>query len=335
MFSKNTLAVAAVGVACVLAAGGGSYLATRHNATSPVDPVSLSAAGPAPSLPSAVAAVPVQETEALVGDTAKPSPKPAPPVAAPPRRATAPVRPAPRQAKSPASVTARNDSQPPVLDRTWPNSATAPVPPMDGLSNGAADPAGREELPPAEIARSIEPPQPTYQELVVSTNSVIGLRTQGRLSSERAKVEDRVDAEVARDVRVNGQVAIPAGTRALGSVTVVERGGKFKEQAKLGIRFHTLVMADGSRLPITTDTVYRFGDAPGNGSAARIGGGAVVGTILGAIIGGGKGAAIGAATGAGAGTAAAASGDRSEATFPAGVEVTARILSPVTVTLEK
>jgi hypothetical protein len=186
-----------------------------------------------------------------------------------------------------------------------------------------------------ETPRPVEPPQETFQELVVSANSVIGLQTERALSTERARIEDSVEARVARDVRVDGQVAIPAGTRAIGSVMVVDRGGKFKERARLGIRFHTLVMADGTRLPITTETVYRYGEAPGNGSAAKIGGGAAIGTILGAIIGGGKGAAIGAAAGAGAGTATAASGDRSEASFPAGADFTARVLSPVTVTLEK
>jgi hypothetical protein len=186
-----------------------------------------------------------------------------------------------------------------------------------------------------DTPRAPEPPAKTVEELVVSADSVIGLQTDRALSSERAHVEDAVEARVARDVRVDGQVAVPAGTRAVGSVMVVERGGKFKERARLGIRFHTLVMADGTRLPITTETVYRYGDAPGNSSAAKIGGGAVAGAILGAILGGGKGAAVGAATGAGAGTAAAASSNRSEATFPAGAEVTARILSPVTITLEK
>ena len=119
------------------------------------------------------------------------------------------------------------------------------------------------------------------------------------------------------------------------SVVVVERGGKMRDRARLGIRFHTLEFPDGTRLPITTDTIYRYGDAPGNGSAAKIGGGAVAGAILGAIIGGGKGAAIGAATGAGGGSAAVMASDRSEAVFPAGAEVTARIVSPVTVTVDR
>ena len=174
-----------------------------------------------------------------------------------------------------------------------------------------------------------------FEELVVSADSVIGLQNESPLSSERARVEDRVEARVVRDVRVGDQVAVPAGSRALGSVMLVERGGKFKERARLGIRFHTLVLADGSRLPITTETIYRYGEPPGNSSTAKIGGGAVVGAILGAIVGGAKGAAVGATTGAGAGTAAVVAGDRSAAEFPVGTEVTARILSPVTVTVEK
>ena len=164
---------------------------------------------------------------------------------------------------------------------------------------------------------------------------MIGLQTETRLSSETARVEDRVEARVSRDVKVGDSIAIPAGSRAIGSVIQVERGGKFKERARLGIRFHTLVLADGTRLPITTETIFRDGDAPGKGSTAKVGGGAVAGAILGAILGGAKGAAIGASTGAGAGTAAVMAGDRSAAEFPAGTEVTARMLSPVTVTIEK
>ena len=125
------------------------------------------------------------------------------------------------------------------------------------------------------------------------------------------------------------------GSRALGSVTAVDRGGKFKESARLGIRFHTLVLADGTEMPITTETIYRSGEPPGNGSAAKVGGGAVAGAILGAIIGGARGAAIGGAAGAGAGTAAVMASDPKAATFQAGTEVTARFLSPVTVTVEK
>lgn len=331
---SNQIAFAALGLACVTAAGAGGYLATRQASPQSVQAAeTVETATASPII--APVAQPVQETEAVVGDAPKPAAVPGAIETAPRpvKRAEPAVRPSARQARPSTSSSASNTAQPPVLDRSWPNSASA-TPPTDGSNDASSTPA-REERQVVDPPRAIEPPEPTFEELVVSADSVIGLQTDRALSSERAKVEDTVEARVSRDVRVNGKVAIPAGTHAVGSVMVVDRGGKFKEQARLGIRFHTLVMADGTRMPITTETVYRYGAVPGNGSAAKIGGGAAVGAILGAIIGGGKGAAVGAAAGAGTGTAMTASGDRSEATFPAGDFVTARILSPVTVTLEK
>jgi hypothetical protein len=164
---------------------------------------------------------------------------------------------------------------------------------------------------------------------------VIGLQTETRLSSETARIEDRVEARVSRDVRVGDAIAIPAGSRAIGSVIQVERGGKFKDRARLGIRFTTLVLADGTRMSMSTETIYREGEGPGNSSAAKIGGGAVGGAILGAILGGAKGAAIGATAGAGGGAAVVEAGDRSEVALPAGSPLTVRLLAPLTVTVEQ
>jgi hypothetical protein len=333
MFS-NRIALTALAVGCVSAAGIGGYLATRQNVVGVAAPDAIAASAPVATPPQ-----PVQETEALVGTAVKPQP----PVSFPQstageaksKRSEVATRPAARP-QSVQATAARPVEQPPALERTWPSGS-------NGSSSSATTPPVDNQLPVAHAEerqqditlRAPEPPAKTFEELVVSADSVVGLQTETALSSERARVEDRVEARVVRDVRVGGEVAIPAGARALGTVTLVERGGKFKERARLGIRFQTLVLADGTRLPITTETIYRYGDAPGNGTAARIGGGAVVGAIIGGIIGGGKGAAIGATTGAGAGTASVMAGDRDAATIPAGAEVTARILSPVTVTVER
>jgi hypothetical protein len=176
-------------------------------------------------------------------------------------------------------------------------------------------PARADDRTTQETVRTPEPPQKTFEELIVSADSVIGLQTETRLSSETAHVEDRVEARVTRDVRVGDRIAIPAGSHAIGSVMQVDRGGKFKERARLGIRFNMLVLADGTRVPISTETIYRDGDAPGNTSAAKVGGGAVGGAILGAILGGAKGAVIGGTTGAAGGTAAVMAGNRSEVTI--------------------
>lgn len=326
MFSQR-LAFAALGLACVTAAAGGSYLATRHNvADQAIRPASAAADVPALAGEAVVPAAPVVNSEATVSE-----PLATPTVA---RTATAP-RPTqpPRQAARPAprsmpAATTRLEPSTPVLERTPPAAATVPAvvePPA----------VARVDERPAEPVRDVEPPAPTFEELTVAADSVIGLQTETTLTSERARVEDRVEARVVRDVRAGGRVAIPAGSRVLGSVVVVERGGKMRDRARLGIRFHTLALSDGTRLPITTETIYRFGEGPGDNSAKKIGGGAVAGAILGAIIGGGKGAAIGATTGAAGGSAAVMAGERSEAVFQSGAQITARILSPITVTVDR
>jgi len=155
------------------------------------------------------------------------------------------------------------------------------------------------------------------------------------VSSEHARVEDEVVARVTRDVKVADRVAIPAGARAQGEVTLVERGGRVRDRARLGVRFTSIVLADGTRLPIHTETVFREGDAPGRESAAKIGGGAIGGAIIGGILGGAKGAAIGSTVGAGAGTAAVMTGGRNNATLSAGSPLTVRLEEPVTVTVER
>jgi hypothetical protein len=340
MFS-NRLAIAGLAAACIFAAGAGGYLASRQQATTPV---AVSAAAPTSvgdtAAPLASSQHPVQETEGVVGDApAKPAAGAGASVTrapAPAKRSEAPTPARSRTATAKASSAPATPASPPPLSQTWPSSAgssTTGQTSASGSGTEAGTPQHAEDRTSSEPPRAPDPPAKQLEELVVAADSVIGLKTETVISSELAHVEDTVQARVSRDVRVGDKVAIPEGTRAIGSVVQVERGGKFKERARLGIRFHTLVLADGTRVPISTDTLYREGDAPT--SAQKIGGGAVIGTILGAIVGGGKGAAIGGAAGAGAGTAATMAGDRSTATFPAGSPMTVRVLSPVTITVEQ
>ena len=348
---SNRLAFAALAVACLGAAAGGGYLAFRQNA------VPASAQAPTsdrhesrPTNPAA--GNPVQETEAVVAEiaekttsraTAPPAANPSPSAkrVAPATRAATPPRTAGRT--RPGATETRHAESLPAPDRTWPSGAavnSAPTPnanvPATPQAEAASNPRGDDRVGGApEAPRAPEIPQRTFEELVVAADSVIGLQSETTVTSERARVEDRVEARVTRDVRVHDMVAIPAGSRALGSVISVDRGGKFKERARLGIRFNTLVLADGTHIPISTDTIYREGDAPGRDSASKMTGAAVGGAILGAILGGGKGAAIGGAVGAGTGAAGVMASDRSQATLRSGEPITVRILAPVAVTIEQ
>jgi type IV secretory pathway VirB10-like protein len=197
----------------------------------------------------------------------------------------------------------------------------------------AVEPSAPER--PEPEPEPVAPPEPEFVELVIPADAVIGLQLESTVSSDRAKVEDAVDARVTRDLRVGGRVAIPAGSLVHGTVTEVERGGKVRERARLAVRFHTVVLGNGDKLTLRTDALVREGAAPGRESAAKIGGAAIGGAILGAILGGGKGAAIGAGVGAGGGTAAVMAGDRNTVTIPAGSTVSVRVQQPATVTVEK
>jgi hypothetical protein len=344
---SNRLAFAALAIACIGAAAGGGYLATRQNvvpapASAQVQTATAVTPAPAPAASPAVAAQPntpaapakaVQETEGVVGDAAARTPASASKTSAA-KRVEPPARSDATRETRPATATSARQEPAPALTNSWPSGA-ASQPPAPATVESAPPTPRPDERAVQEQVRPTEPPQRTFEELVVSADSVIGLQTENRVSSETARVEDRIEARVTRDVKVGDRVAIPAGARAIGSVMQVERGGKFKERARLGVRFHTLVLADGTRIPISTETIYREGDAPGNSSSSKVGGAAVGGAILGAILGGSKGAAIGAAAGAGAGTAAVVAGDRGAATLAAGSSMTVRILQPITVTTDK
>jgi type IV secretory pathway VirB10-like protein len=169
------------------------------------------------------------------------------------------------------------------------------------------------------------------EQLTVPASAVIGLEIERTVSSETAAVEDRVNARVTRDVYADGKVAIPSDSRIIGTVTVVEQGGKMKDRARLGVRFHTLVLADGRQIPLKTEPVYREGESPGAESSRKIGGAAIGGAVLGAILGGGKGAMAGAAAGAAGGTAVVMAGGRNAATLASGSVVTVRLNAPLTI----
>ena len=213
------------------------------------------------------------------------------------------------------------------VDEPWPNRETSQIP--DQLALATVDRASLGvALDPEERPRIVE-------ELVISADSVIGLQIDTPVSSEDAEVEDDVEARVTRDVVVGDEIAVPAGTRVMGSVVLVEGAGKIRGISRLGVRFHTVVMDDGAQVPMVTQTIYREGKAKGGESAAKIGGAAVGGAILGAIFGGRQGAAIGGAAGAAGGTAMTVAGDAQPATLPAGATVTVRLSRPATVTVER
>lgn len=319
-----------IGLGCVAAAAGGGYMALRSNAA---DVQAMSAAAvPDPSTPQAASLPAAPETPA-------PS-EPVTAAAAPASAATETAsrsetlvrapRVAPRQtpaaeARSTATANASTPSPSPT--------PVAPVPVSEPTQTSAAAtaPAPAQAAPQTPAAA----PAPKYDEVSVPADSVLGLRIDSTVSTETARVEDRVNARIARDVLVDGRVAIPTGARLEGTVTTVERGGKFKDRPRIGVTFTSLIFADGTRTTIQTEEIFRNGESPSGQANAKVGGSAVVGAILGAMIGGKKGALLGGTAGAAGGAAAVASGERPEAVMVSGTQLTVRLGAPITVLIER
>jgi hypothetical protein len=329
MLSKPAVVVAVVAAMCAVGAGTGAFLAVRQNASMPsaaaasvVDPgADVPAAAPQPALaPTSDTVVPVEDVAAeppakpdKKDEAEPPEPKPVARKKPRPRPAPEPIPPAPAPVTQPE----------PAPHAPAPDSSSSSIEPVRDVA----------PAPAAEYAP--ERREPIVEQLVVSADAVIGLQMETSHTTELARLEDRAEARITRDVTVGDRTAIPAGARVIGSVTLVEKGGKVRERARLGVRFHTLVLADGTTVPLQTETIFREGDSPSKESAAKIGGAAVGGAILGAIFGGTKGAIIGGSTGAAGGTAAVMAGDRKPAMLNAGTGVTVRLSAPVTVMVER
>jgi hypothetical protein len=318
---------AAAVLLCMFAAGFGAYLALRQETavarvaeSGTVGVPAAQAPSGSPSPANSPAPAPVAAQDAAV---------PAASVAESLRtKVLEPAKPSPSPIPAADSVSGGVAAIPPASANvvTAPGAATVPPAAAEPSQPPVAEPPT--PAPPA-------PPQKVLEELVVAADSVIGLRIENTVSSEVAKIEDPVEARVTRDVRVGSEVAIPTGARVLGSVVQVERGGKMKTAARVGVRFHTLVLPDATRLPMQTEAIYREGKSPGQESAAKVGAATVGGAILGAIIGGGKGAAIGGAVGAAGGTGAVMAGGRNPAVLSSGTSLTIRLSQPVTIIVER
>jgi len=178
----------------------------------------------------------------------------------------------------------------------------------------------------------------TLEEVILPAESVIGLQIHTSVTAEQAKLDDPVEAKVTRDVKIGETTVIPAGTRVLGAVTLVERPAKGKGKARLGVTFHTLVMTDApaTRVSIRTDPIYRETEPAGPRNSARMSGSPASGVpVLGAILAG-RGSGTGAVPpGARGGAPPVPASEGSVAAFQAGGAVTVRLQEAVTITIER
>ena len=162
----------------------------------------------------------------------------------------------------------------------------------------------------------------------IPAGHAITVRLGQAVGSKISNSGDSFSATVAQPVEVNGQVVIPQGATASGTVAEAAPLGRFKGGARLRVILNS-INVNGKDYKIETAAAGFAQKGKGKRTAGFIGGGAGLGALVGGLAGGGKGALIGAAAGAGAGTAGAAFTGNKNIVLPAESAVTFKLLQPV------
>ena len=170
----------------------------------------------------------------------------------------------------------------------------------------------------------------TAADVTVPAGTQLPIILDTAVASNISRVEQPVRAHVTRDVRIDNQVVIPAGSELYGHVTAVRRPGKVEGRSYIAVRLTTLVPRGSSeRYAVDTGRIARAGRATKRKDAMKIGIPAAGGAAIGGLIGGKKGALIGAAAGGGTGTAVVLSTRGEEVGIARGTALTLRLANPL------
>jgi hypothetical protein len=233
--------------------------------------------------------------------------------AAAPAATAAPAAPAPAEAPAGASAAwaPGAPAAPAPLPTAPPATASRPLP-MEP-EPAAPAPVAAEPAPPAPTPE----PTPTPRPRVVAAGTSLSIVLETGLTTKTAKPEDRVVAELAEDVVVDGDVLLPAGSEVSGHVVSAVRSGRVQGKARLVVSFDQ-VRAGGKTFHIDA-TGFDVTAGSSAGKDAKIAGGAAAGgVVIGAIADGGEGAVKGGLIGGALGGAAVLATRGKEVEIPAG-----------------
>jgi hypothetical protein len=174
----------------------------------------------------------------------------------------------------------------------------------------SAKPEATKEPPKDMPVVSLPAPPPPPPPISVPSGTQLVVALQNDLSSKTASPGEPFEARVAKSIVIDGRVAVPAGSRVLGTVTDVISGSrKIGGIPTLGLSFDSLVLPDGQRVRIDGDLVEHGASERGQDTAKILGGtaaGAILGhqiknnnggKIIGGLIGGALGAVAAQKTG--------------------------------------
>ena len=180
-------------------------------------------------------------------------------------------------------------------------------------------------------------PEPRIATLSLPATTELEIELLDEVASGTSMAGDAVSAVVLRDVLQDGLVAIPAGSRVLGTVDSVVAERKIAGQARLSIVFDEIALISGESLAIQA-FVEAEGQNQKKKDAATIGGSAAGGAILGRILSKDdktEGTVIGAVVGAAVGTAVASKNRNDPVVIEAGTVLIVQLDLPVEVAIAR
>jgi hypothetical protein len=232
--------------------------------------------------------------------------------------------------KSTSTPESSNSANPPNSANSSPSSSSPSQP--SGTAPTDQTPAAPTPAAPAPASTPAPPPPPPP--VVVPAGRVLAVTLNQTLNTKVASNGDVFAASLAEPVTVDGNVVLPAGAKASGTIVRAQSAGKFNGNALLQLTLDS-VRLNGTRYSIQTSEFEEAGKGRGKRTAIGAGGGAAFGAIVGALAGGGKGAAIGAVAGGGAGTAGAGFTGKKDIVLPAETRLHFKLAQPVSIAVSQ
>ena len=149
-----------------------------------------------------------------------------------------------------------------------------------------------------------QPPQPVPGTLTVPAGTILLIRINEYLSSDRNQIGDQFTAVLENPLVVNGWVVARRGQMIVGHVKDVRKAGRIKGTSELGVELTDLTVVDGRQVPILTELWKGSGGTSHGQDAATVATTTGLGALIGSAADWGEGAAIGAGAGAAAGIGA-------------------------------
>jgi S-layer homology domain len=252
----------------------------------------------------------------------------------------------------------------PAPEQTSNLPAPVPPPPMQGQANQAPVAyAPPQYLPqqtqsaPAPNSYTATQPLPYHLQgalATVAAGTDLRAHLATSLDSATSRVGDPVTATVYEPIYVNGQVALPSGSRFTGTVSYVRSAKHFRagQYGKIAVKFVFVETPDGRRFPINGSIDDRKAKMAGGTPIGRVGkelaatgigagGGALTGTAVGAVAGlidhnmGGSilaGALIGTTIGGTTGAIVGVVCKGQDISIPVGTTLPIKLEDPLTIT---